>query len=48
MLYGLMRKIEEKDFVLLLVEVYPPIQGQLFRVWSKRQKRLEKKNVNNQ
>ena len=43
-LYDLMRKIEDKDFILLLVEVYPPTQGQLARVWRKRSARLARKN----
>lgn len=39
-IYATLKDMERQDFYMLLVEIYPPTQGQLGRIWRKRVKRL--------
>lgn len=39
-MYATLKDMERQDFHMLLVEIYPPTEGQLGRIWRKRVKRL--------
>lgn len=44
-LYKTMKHVEHKDYIMLLVEIYPPTEGRLARIYRKRSERLTRKNT---